>query len=416
MISAAVRQRKVFVKWKQERGKGMRKRKIIYTLAAVLLIAGCVFGIYGSMKPENTQVSVMKQEKEDLEKPDAREQEDEQQTENSGGASQTAADKPVSGKKQVKKNKLTKKELKKLKKEAASSEVILNCKLPKIEEKIEKVSFEYMEFQNEETRKKLETIVADNPEKKIYNLNIDIPRGWEGYKECTEEDPYEYLCLDYTELGEDIFGNTYEDAESDKSGFALYKEVHDGLKKRWKNLEQSFVEKKMQEGLEILGILAAPPEKWEVEKKKRYWDKIPGIYYEAKVKQEYKGIPIENGESSDKGSLDCTLAYGEYGWYDISVHNVKELRGTKEYITLASDKADMENIRARIERSFKLGTKGYQYFNIEEAGLCYYPQNGELKPAWKLTGQYQMGKGQFAFSRKGSWYIDAVSGEILKGM
>ena len=395
----------------------MRKRKIIYVLAAVMLTAGCVFGIYSSMKPKDKQVSVAEQDKEEnSEQPDDVEQEDNQQVKAGGGKKPTTENDSNNGKKKTKKNKLTKKELKKLKKEAASSEVILNCKLPKSVEKVEKVSYKYMEFQNEETGKKLETIVADNPEKKKYNLNIDIPRGWEGYKECTKEDPYAYLCLDYDDLGEDIFGNTYENFESNECHFALYKETHDGMKTKWKNFSWDLAEKKMQQGLEVLGISTAPSEKWEIEKKKRYWDKIPGIYYEAQVKQEYQGIPIENGESSDKGAMDCDLAYGEYGWYEISVQNIKVFSGTGEYITLDADKADMETIRARIERSFKLGTKGYQYFNVEEAGLCYYPQDGELKPAWKLTGQYQMGKGQFAFSQKGSWYIDAESGEILKGM
>ena len=395
----------------------MRKRKIIYALAAIMLTAVCVFGIYSSMKPKDVQVSVAEQDKdEDLEQPDDVEQKDNSQAESGEEESQMLTDNSDSGEKQAKKNKLTKKELKKIKKEAASSEVILNCKLPKNVEKVEKISYEYMVFPNEETRKKLETIVADNPEKKKYNLNIDIPRGWEGYKECTKEDPYQYLCLDYTELGEDKFGNTYENAKSDKSGFTLSKQIHDGLKKKWGNFGQSFAVKKMQQGLEILGIAVASPKEWKVEKREEHYDNIPGIYYEARISQQYKGISIESEIAENDINPYLILKYGEYGWYGIAVSYTMRFTETGEYITLNADKADMETIRARIERSFKLGTKGYQYFNIEEAGLCYYPQDGELKPAWKLTGQYQMGKGQFAFSRKGSWYIDAESGEILKGM
>jgi hypothetical protein len=289
-------------------------------------------------------------------------------------------------------------ELVQLKELAEQSEVLLNCKIPKIKEKVEILNFSYYDFENppDEFMEQINKALLDNPE----HIKYSVTSAAAGEQTGTSDNPYTCAGYDHT--------------------LVVFKSRNNNIKK-WKKLSRKKVLDRVEVFFQSISVDIEERSGWSVEKKEHGSFGEDMTMYEVHLCQTYDGIPVVDEGLFDWNSQRFSspmimVTYGERGWENIQLCDLMQLKGTGEYID-TSDILTSDELIEKLEENLKKQiSMGKQKFTIKKATLAYFFSDDKtLRPVWWVTAGWRSDvPGRETISLEESYYIDIETGETIE--
>lgn len=262
---------------------------------------------------------------------------------------------------------------------AGDPRVTIACEIPKTPEKMEIISWEYMDLTKEQEY--LEGLLKDNPENKAYRL---IPRVGGNDFHHSKEDPY--MCW----------------YMGDRAGISMKKNTKDGMSAD-RSFSKEQVVKKISRILEHLSQTAEPVEQWQIEKN-------GPVSFEVGAQKNYtvSMYPACNGwpllytmysYEVDEGVYDSInpweFCYSDIGWMEIFLDGCMEMKATGRYV----------DIMPLEEATVFLAERVGEYYIRKISFGYWYGKDHTLRPYWYVQKgeEHMMGN---------AYCIDAATGEI----